>query len=352
MADDLGERTEEATPKRRLEAREEGNVARSQDLASALMLLAVTITLWVFLMPMFRQAKDVMEVALGGALPLNPADAWEGARYVGAAAVRVVAPMLVITWVVAYLVHLLQVGWLVSSKVVQPKFSKLNPMSGFKRIFGLSGLVKVSLDSLKVTAVMLVAVWTIMQHREELAVLPYLTVLQALGRSGWLMLDLALRVLAVLLLLGMLDFLYQRWKYRQDLKMTKQQVKDELKQTEGDPEVKRRRLRMQQQIAMQRISAAVPRADVVVTNPDHVAVAIQYKPETMNAPKVVAKGAELLALRIRQIAVRHGIAIVERKALARALYRQVAVGQEIPADFYKAVAEILAYVYRLNPSMA
>ena len=352
MADDLGERTEEATPKRRVEAREEGNIARSQDLSSALMLLAVTVTLWVLVMPMLRQAKVVMETALGGDMPLNPADAWEAARYVGGAGIRVAAPVLVITWVVAYVVHLMQVGWLISPKALQPKLSKLNPMSGFKRIFGLSGLVKVSLDTLKVAAVATVAVWTIMQHRDEITVLPYLTAMQALGRGGWLLLDLAMRVLAVLLLLGLLDFLYQRWKYRQDLKMTKQQVKDELKQTEGDPLVKRRRLRMQQQIAMQRISAAVPRANVVVTNPEHVAVAIQYEAQTMNAPKVVAKGAELLALRIRQIAVRHGIPVVERKSLARALYRQVAVGQEIPADFYKAVAEILAYVYRLNPSLA
>jgi flagellar biosynthetic protein FlhB len=183
-------------------------------------------------------------------------------------------------------------------------------------------------------------------------VLPYLTVLECLVSIGQLMLDVALRILAVLLLLGVIDFVYQRWKQRQDLKMTKQQVKDEMKQTEGDPDVKRRRMRIQQQIAMQRISSAVPRADVVVTNPEHLAIAIRYDREAMNAPVVIAKGADHLAMRIRQIAIRHSIPIVERKPLARALYKDVAVGQEIPPDFYNAVAEVLAYVYRLDGRMA
>jgi flagellar biosynthetic protein FlhB len=163
---------------------------------------------------------------------------------------------------------------------------------------------------------------------------------------------LALRILAVLLVLALIDFSYQRWKHSEDMKMTKQQVKDEMKQTEGDPEVKRRRMRMQQQIAMQRISSAVPQADVIVTNPEHISIAIQYDADRMHAPKVVAKGADFIAIRIRQIATRHGVPIVERKPLARALYRDVGVGQEIPPDFYSAVAEVLAYVYRLSGRQA
>ena len=149
-------------------------------------------------------------------------------------------------------------------------------------------------------------------------------------------------------MLGLIDFMYQRWRYSADLKMTKQQVKDEMKQSEGDPDVKRRRLRMQQQIALQRISTAVPKADVVVTNPEHISIAIQYDQATMRAPKVVAKGADFLAMRIRQIALQHGIPIVERRPLARSLYKDVAINQEIPPAYYKAVAEILAYVFRLS----
>ena len=355
MADDLGEKTEEATPKRRQEAREEGQVARSQDLGGALLLVVGTLTVAALAMWMLGQAKLAIAAVLDHdavADPLDPDGAWKTIVYVGSAAVRIGAPVLLIAWAAAYLAHFGQIGWLFSPKAAQPKASKLNPISGFKRVFGLSGLVKAILDSLKVLIVAVVAVLTVKQHAERIAVMSYLSVMECLATAGSLLLDLALRVLVVLLFLGVIDYAYQRWKHGQDLKMTKQQVKDEMKQTEGDPDVKRRRMRMQQQIAMQRLSAAVPKADVVVTNPEHIAVAIRYEANEMNAPKVVAKGADYLALRIRQLALRHGIPVIERKPLARALYKQVAVGQEIPPDFYAAVAEVLAYVYRLSGKMA
>ena len=356
MADDLGERSEQATPRRRQEAREEGNVSRSQDFAAALMLLAVTAVLWSAAMPMLETAARALRQALDvGFLsdPVDPAATLQFAAHLaGDRGPRRPAWSVMVAWLAGYLAHLLQVGWLFSVKTLQPRPAKLNPITGFRRVFGLSGLVKATLDALKVVVVVAVAVVTIIQYERDVIVLPYLTAMQALGSIGWLMLDLAFRVLGVLLLLGVLDLLYQRWKHSQDLKMTKQQVKDEMKQTEGDPDTKRRRMRMQQQIAMQRMGAAVPKADVIVTNPEHISVAIQYDAETMRAPKVIAKGAELLALRIRQIAMKHDVPIVERKPLARALYRQVEVGQEIPPTFYKAVAEILAYVYQLNGKVA
>ena len=158
--------------------------------------------------------------------------------------------------------------------------------------------------------------------------------------------------IGVLLLLGMLDLMYQKWKYRQDMKMTRQQVKDDLKDAEGDPEYKRRRMRMMQQLAMQRIATTVPKADVIVTNPEHLAVAICYDASTMAAPMVVAKGADAMAMRIRQIATQHGVPIIERKPLARALYAQVDVNQPIPYDLFKVVAELLAHVYRLDGRLA
>jgi flagellar biosynthetic protein FlhB len=304
---------------------------------------------------MLGQAKLAIAAVLDHdvvADPLDPDGAWTTIVYVGGAAVRIGAPVLLIGWAAAYLAHFGQIGWLFSPKAAQPKASKLNPISGFRRVFGLSGLVKAILDSLKVLIVAVVAVFTVEQHIHRIAVMPYLSLLECLATAGSLLLDLALRVLVVLLFLGVIDYAYQRWKHGQDLKMTKQQVKDEMKQTEGDPDVKRRRMRMQQQIAMQRLSAAVPTADVVVTNPEHIAVAIRYDADAMSAPKVVAKGADYLALRIRQLALRYEIPVIERKPLARALYKQVAVGQEIPPDFYAAVAEVLAYVYRLSGKMA
>ena len=355
MADDLGEKTEDATPRRLQEAREEGNVAKSQDLAGAIILLVMTLTLWWAAMYMLGLGKIMIEQALSGdnlgsQIDQNTIHAY--VAYIGSMAVRMIIPVLLIAWAVAGFSHLIQIGWLFSPKSLTPKLSKLNPINGFKKIFGISGLIKVSLDSMKILVLVIVSVTSIIQHNEQIVLLPYLTAFQGIGMIGTLMFDLALKALAVLFLLGFLDLFYQRWKHRKDMRMTKQQIKDEMKQSEGDPETKRRRLRIQQQISMQRITSAVPKADVVVTNPEHISIAIQYDPQNMNVPIVVAKGADFLAIRIRQLAKMHNIPIVERKPLARAMYYNVEVGQEVPPEFYHAIAEILAYVFRLSGRMA
>lgn len=351
MAEDLGERSEQPTPKRLSDARQDGTIARSADLAGAVLLLAATLTLAIATLPMLSRFKSVIEAVLSGETlgnPVDPADAITVIEYVALAGARVGLPLLLVTALVAFLSQYFQVGWLFSPRILKPSLDKLNPIGGFKRLFNISALFKAIMSVVKVAAVVAVVALTIYQYRAQIVVLAYLSPMQCLGSGCMMMLDLALRVLALLLLLGVLDYIYQKWKHIQDLKMTKHQIKDEMKQTEGDPEVKRRRLRMQQQIAMQRISAAVPKADVIVTNPEHVSVAIQYDPERMNAPMVIAKGADFLALRIRQLALVNRVPIVERPPLARALYRQVAIGREVPPDFYHAVAEILAYVYRLS----
>lgn len=353
MAEDLGERTEEATPRRRQEAREEGQVARSMDLTSALLLIGGVATIAAAGVPALVAFRNMIEAALDGDTITSPVDADSIATTLGNLAwpaVTIAAPMLLAIWVLAYVSMFWQVGWLFAPKAAAPKLSKINPINGFKRIFGTSALVKAGLDSFKVGLVLLVAIYTITQREHSIIALAQLATLEAVNEIAKLLLELAIRVLAVLLLLGVLDYVYQRIKHSRELRMTKQQVKDEMKQMDGDPDVKRRRMRMQQQLAMQRISTAVPKADVIVTNPEHFSVAISYEQDSMNAPKVVAKGADFIALRIRQIALQHGIPIVERPPLARALYRQVRVGEEIPPDFYKAVAEILAYVYRLSES--
>jgi flagellar biosynthetic protein FlhB len=355
MAEDLGERTEEPTPKRRADARRDGTIARSQELSAALLLLVGTLTIAVAFFPMLGQFKGVIGAVLAGDTLGNPVDPREAKTvidFVAVAAARIGIPLLLIMFVATVLVQFAQVGWLFSPHLLRPKLSQLNPLSGLKRLLGLSSLFKAGLSIVKMALVLIVVAITIYQYRRQIVVLPYLVPLQIVLKGAGLALNLALRLAAILLLLGLLDLAYQKWKHHQDLKMTKQQVKDEMRQSEGDPQVKRRRYRMQQQIAMQRIAAAVPRADVVVTNPDHVSVAITYEAQRMNAPTVVAKGADFVALRIRQIALANSIPIVQRPPLARALYRQVAVGQEIPPDFYHAVAEILAYVYQLNGKMA
>jgi flagellar biosynthetic protein FlhB len=351
MAEDLGERTEAPTPKRRQEARDEGNVAKSLDLSGALTLLCATLIVWAFAMTMFWSGRDLLDNALRDdaiGSPISVGGAWEATSALGLAALRLAAPVLMLAWLAAFGSQFVQVGWLFVPKGLQPNPNKVNPLNGFKRIFGLSGLVKSGLDAVKVAIVLVIATITAISYAPEIVVLSYLSSAQALREVGLMMLDLAMRVLAVLVTLGVIDYAYQKWKHTRDLRMTRQQVKDEMKESEGDPETKRRRLRIQRQIAMQRISAAVPKADVIVTNPEHISIAIQYDSTKMHAPRVVAKGADHLALRIRVIALQHNIPIVERKPLARALYKQVQVNQEIPAEFYKAVAEILAYVYRLS----
>jgi flagellar biosynthetic protein FlhB len=355
MAEDLGERTEEATPRRLREAREEGNVARSQDLGSALALGLATLAVWALATGLFEEGQLMLHrlldlTALGD--PAAPETAWQSLVQVGWSMMRGLLPFLLLVLVATWLASFIQVGWIVTSKPLHAQPSRLDPVRGAKRILGPSGLVKVSLDSIKILVVLSVAVFTMMQYQDEILGLPMLPALMAVSFVGWIMLDLALRIAGILLLLGVLDYLWQRWRHRRDLRMSRQQVRDDMKEAEGDPEHRRRRQRLQQQLSMQRVAAAVPRADVIVTNPEHVSIAISYDPATMRAPVVVAKGLDHLALRIRQLANRHDVPIVERPPLARALHREVEVNQPIPQSFYRAVAEVLAHVQRINDELS
>jgi flagellar biosynthetic protein FlhB len=258
------------------------------------------------------------------------------------------APVVLGAVAIGVLAHLWQVGFLVTNKPLVPKFERLDPVQGFGRIFGVRGLIKTAMDVLKVVVVGWIA-WNLGSAvLPEIAALPALDALAGFEKIGSIGLSLAMQVGAALLILGIADYAVQWFKHERDLRMTKQQVKDEWKESEGDPKIKQRRMQIARQMAMQRLQTAVPKADVIVTNPEHISVAIQYDAGSMQAPRIVAMGADHLAFRIRQIAMKHAIPIVERKPLARALYANAKVGQEIPPDHYKAVAEILAYVYRLK----
>jgi flagellar biosynthetic protein FlhB len=355
MSDDLGERTEEATPRRLREARTEGRVARSNDLTAAIALLVSTFILWMMSGTFLEQGglllKRMIDLdVIGNAL--EPAGAWQALVHVSAGAAGLLLPVLLLMLISVAGAQLLQFGLLFTFKPLEPQLQRLDPIKGLQRIFGISGVIRVSLDSMKILIVLIVAGLTVWQYAPDVLALPALEMKAIVSRVGWMLADLSMRIGGVLLVLGILDFVYQRWKYRQDLKMTRQQVKDDMKDAEGDPGHKRRRMRMMQQLAMQRIASSVPQADVIVTNPEHLAVAIKYDPATMAAPVVIAKGADLVAFRIRQIGERHGVPIVERKPLARALHAQVEAGQPIPADLFKAVAELLAWVYQLEGRMA
>jgi len=350
MAEDLGEGTEDATPKRRREAREEGNIARSQDASSAILLLGAILILAATIKPMIFSLAAMLENALGGDAmrALRAEDAVEGVAPTLTQGAFAAAPVVLGALALGVLAHLWQVGFLVTTKPLEPKLERLDPIKGFGKIFGSRGAIKTAMDCFKVVVVGWIAWSLLVGVLPEIAGLPALGVLAGFEKIGSLGLSLALQVGAALLVLGVADYAVQRFKHERELRMTKQQVRDEWKESEGDPKVKQRRMQIARQIASQRLQTAVPKADVIVTNPEHISVAIQYDPDTMQAPRIVAMGADHLAFRIRQIAMRHSIPIVERKPLARALYANAKVGQEIPPDHYKAVAEILAYVYRLK----
>jgi len=350
MAEDLGEGTEDATPKRRREAREEGNIARSQDAANAMLLFGAVLVLAAGIKPMLGSLASILTKSLGSE-NMESMRAEDIAANVAPTVIEAsfaAAPVVLGAVAIGVLAHLWQVGFLVTNKPLVPKFERLDPVQGFGRIFGVRGLIKTAMDVLKVVVVGWIA-WNLGSAvLPEIAALPALDALAGFEKIGSIGLSLAMQVGAALLILGIADYAVQWFKHERDLRMTKQQVKDEWKESEGDPKIKQRRMQIARQMAMQRLQTAVPKADVIVTNPEHISVAIQYDAGSMQAPRIVAMGADHLAFRIRQIAMKHAIPIVERKPLARALYANAKVGQEIPPDHYKAVAEILAYVYRLK----
>ncbi len=344
------ERTEQATPRRRQEARRRGQVARSVELSSVTVFLAVVMVL-----------KAVSEGALQGAMEsirfaltnlshteFSPALALSFTSGCLSHAARAFLPVIGVAMGVGVVVNLLQVGVTFTAEPLAPNWARLNPVAGFTRLFSRRAFV----DSVKTLLKVLLIGWlTFSAVRADAAMLlrtSEIDPLMVMMLVGQLLYKMAWRVGLAMLVLALLDYGFQRWEYEKSLRMTKEEVKQEMKQTEGDPQVKSRIRARQQAIARRRMMQAVPKADVVVTNPTHYAVALQYDAQKMAAPKVVAKGMNLIALRIREIAQRHGVPIVENPPLAQSLYRTVDIGEQIPPELYQAVAEVLAYVYRLR----
>jgi flagellar biosynthetic protein FlhB len=257
-------------------------------------------------------------------------------------------PLLLAILAAGLIVLLIQVGPLLSFQPITPSLSKVNPLKGIERLFSVRSLVASAMQLAKFTVVGLVAFISMQFEAARVLFSSTIAIGEMAQLGAALVGELCLELSGAVLVIALLDFAWQRYRHERDLMMTREEVRDELRNMEGDPAVKRRRRQLQMQIAMQRLRKDVPKSDVVVTNPTHYAVAIKYDSQTMVAPKVMAKGADYAALRIRQLALRHGIPIVERKPLARALFESVEVGQYIPERFYRAIAEILAYVYELT----
>lgn len=351
MAEDQFEKTEPPTQRRRQEARDEGNVAKSMDLTAACVLLVSVLLLDAFgrrlLNGMLVSLKLVLSGAHGGN-PTRTGDLVTLAHFSVETLLAALLPLMLCTMAVGAAATLGQVGFLVTLKPLTPKLSKISPLRGAQNLFNARGGIRLLMSLLKVAVISALGAWVIYADFGSILRLGELEVVHAFGAACELVYGLALKLAALLLILGIIDYAFQKWKHEKDLMMSKHEVKEEMKRMEGDPMIKQRRNRVAKQLAEQRTAQAVPQADVIVTNPTHYAVALRYESATMHAPKVIAKGADYLALRMRQIAVVHQIPIVERKPLARALYAGVDVGQEVPPEHYAAVAEILAYVYRLS----
>lgn len=348
MAAEREEKTEAPTPRRRSEARANGQVARSQDLTAAVLLTTAFLSLYIFGPRLWEGMIALTAAFLSSDAPTNIDEIINFSTLNIIEIIKRLVPFLLVLFFAILLTLYMQVGFLLSLKPLTPSLSKINPLSGLKRIFSVRSVMLAAINFGKLIAVGSLAYFTMASGYAAILyafTLEYVDVFR-LGSS--LMFELGIKLALALLVLAIMDFAWQRYKHERDLRMTKEEVKDEMRSMEGDPQIKRRRRQVQLQIALQRLQQDVPTADVIVTNPTHVAIAIRYDVETMNAPKVVAKGADYIALRIRQIAKDYGIPIVEKKPLARALYDSIEPGDYIPERFFRAIAEILAYVYELS----
>ncbi|QDV75264.1 flagellar biosynthesis protein FlhB [Botrimarina mediterranea] len=350
MSEQSGEKSFDATPHRRQKAREQGQVPYSQDLGSAILLLAGAGLLYTFQENIAESMQRVTRRLLTEPLDMVADANNASATLLGLASEMAIAlaPVIGLLLLAAVATSIGQVGFLFVPDKLAPDISRISPLKGFGRLFSMQGVMKLGFGLFKVAVV---AAATIM------AVTPRISGVLEAARLGspqliGLIVDTAFATVfaagLALLILALADLFFQRWKHEQDLKMTAQEMKEEMKNLQGDPEIAARRRQVQRQMAQARISGAVPKADVVVTNPTELAVALQYDPDTMAAPVVVAKGAGVLAQRIRRLALENNVPIVERKPLAQLLYKEVDIGRAVPTDSYAAVAEVLAYVYQLK----
>lgn len=350
MADTAGDKKHLATDRRRRQAREEGQVVRSQDLTSAGLLLAAVASLWMLGGPAAEQLALALEDSLSNPRtgPMKTADATQWLLSYAARLALAAVPMLLAMLVAGILVNVLQTGFVFSPKKLVPKLSHINPLTGVKRIASVQGVARLGFGLFKVAIIATVAYAALLHYRDPILNLAALSVPQIATVLFDSLMGTCVWIGAALLILAILEYAFQKWKHEKDLMMTDQEVRDELKETEGDPQVAARRRMVQRQLMMQRAESEVPKADVVVSNPTELAIAIQYDPLSMPAPMVLAKGAGVLAQKIRRIALEHGIPVVERKPLAQVLYKTVDVGDVIPPEQYQAVAEVLRYVYQLQ----
>ncbi|HHV61054.1 MAG TPA: flagellar biosynthesis protein FlhB [Firmicutes bacterium] len=348
------DKTEAATPRRRQEARRRGQVARSIEVNTAMVLFAGLVALSAWGTSSFSQLFIFTQgiLARSAAMELNESQLGSISWAILVEVARVAGPVILACALAGLLSNIAQLGFLVTLEPLIPRLDRLNPANGLARLFSPRAGMELVKSVAKVAIVGYIGYSTLRQELPRLVMASGMDNGSIIALIRGLSLRLGFRVIPALAVLAAVDYIFQRREFEANLRMTKQEVKEEFRQMEGDPVLRSRIRARQRQIAMHRMMQDVPKADVVVTNPTHLAVALKYDSKTMNAPRVVAKGARLIAERIKAIAREHNIPVVENPPLAQALYKAVDIGKEIPPHLYKAVAEILAYVFYLNKRAA
>lgn len=350
MAESSGEKKHFATERRREQAREEGQVTKSADLASAALLVLALLALKWFGGSLCEAMAQLMvdQFSAPNSLALTPQDATHQMMRTASRYLLAILPVIATMFLAGIAVNVFQTGLILNSNAIMPKLSHINPLSGVKRITSLRGVMRLAFGLIKVSIIAVVAYIAVKGRLEPLLSMWSQSV-PAIARNLFdSLFAISMWIGASLLVIGLAEYGFQWWQYEEDLKMTDQEMREEIKESNGNPQVIQRRKQIQRQMMNQRINSEVPKADFIATNPTELAIAVSYNPETMIAPIVVAKGAGVLAQRIRKIALEHGIPIVERKELAQFLYKNVDIGGAIGVDQYQAVAEVLRYVYQLK----
>jgi len=344
-----GERTEDATGKRRTDFREKGQVAQSKEVHTAA-IFTILLLFWIFYMPTFLSSFTTLLASLfqtSSEIQVNPAKTMEIFQFLIGELALLMAPLLLLILIIGFFSSFFQIGWLFTTKPLQPDISKFNVISGMGRMFSKKSIVELLKSVFKIILIAWVAYSTVYNSFEEALILVDTSIIQGLRFLGNTAALILAKVCAILILLAFIDLMFVRYEMEEKMKMTKQEVKEEFKETEGDPLVKSQIKSIQRQMAQRRMMSEVPTADVVITNPTHISVAIRYNSEEMDAPTVIAKGAGIVAMNIRNIARENNVPIIENPPVARLLHK-IDLGMTVPEELFKAVAEILAHVYSLK----
>jgi flagellar biosynthetic protein FlhB len=349
VAEEQDEKTEQATDARREDFRRRGQVAHTKELASCLLLLASAGGVFVLSRFFFQNIHDVFTYSFGPQLvtTIRSGNFTEALRFSGEKMFMLIAPVMAVAGAISLAATVLQIGLLQVEDAMSPDLNKLNPLEGFKRVFSLRALVEGLKSFLKLLFIGIVLYFLL---KSEVSKIPYLVSYSIEGifqYIGGIVVRLFGGIGLMMLMLSLGDYFFQRWNLEKEMMMTKQEVKEESKSREGDPMIKSRIRRLQRERASKRMMEAIPKADVVITNPTHIAVVLKYD-ANLPAPQVIAKGADLIAEKIKQIAREHNIPIMENKPLARTIYKTLKIGQVIPRELFVAVAEVLSYVYKLR----